>query len=156
MAPHIYPRTIIPESPLTVCLRFRSYLRPNHHCLLDGTNLCVCAGSSHSANHNSNGHSLSHTSSGSSSNHHNSIPLKDGEPTSMDSVSSLNSGLSTASSERIKDLAVSAVLLDEWLKELSAVAQEQMVQMLQDAPPDSGSVLGNRTREQQVPHRMIT
>lgn len=62
----------------------------------------------------------------------------------MDSVSSLNSGMSTASSERMKDLAVSAVLLDEWLKELSAVAQEQMVMMLTDAP-------AAQPMEQQVP-----
>lgn len=67
----------------------------------------------------------------------------------MDSVSSLNSGLSTTSSERTKDLAICAVLLDEWLKELSAVAQEQLVMMLTELPDNvpaaKGSVL------QQVP-----
>lgn len=40
MPHHIYPRTIITESTLTVCLCIRSSLRPNNH-LLDGTNLCV-------------------------------------------------------------------------------------------------------------------
>lgn len=67
----------------------------------------------------------------------------------MDSVSSLNSGMSTASSERMKDLAVCAVLLDEWLKELSAVAQEQMVMMLME--PTVGPRTGTRAEEQQVP-----
>ena len=60
----------------------------------------------------------------------------------MDSVSSMTSGLSTVSSERMKDLAVCAVLLDEWLKELSAVAQEQLVMMLTDVPIIAGPVKG--------------
>lgn len=67
----------------------------------------------------------------------------------MDSVSSLNSGLSTASSERMKDLAVCAVLLDEWLKELSAVAQEQMVMMITEMG-DAGRQM-KQIMEQQVP-----
>lgn len=69
----------------------------------------------------------------------------------MDSVSSLNSGMSTASSERMKDLAVSAVMLDEWLKELSAVAQEQMVMMLQDDPATTAGFASASITEQQVP-----
>lgn len=77
----------------------------------------------------------------------------------MDSVSSLNSGMSTTSSERMKDLAVCAVLLDEWLKELSAVAQEQMLMMLTDGtpaqnnpqPPTMPVNSQSRTLEQQVP-----
>lgn len=69
----------------------------------------------------------------------------------MDSISSLNSGMSTASSERMKDLAVSAVLLDEWLKELSAVAQEQMVMMLMDGGAEMGQFRVG-AGEQQVPN----
>lgn len=71
----------------------------------------------------------------------------------MDSVSSLNSAMSTTSSERTKDLAICAVLLDEWLKELSAVAQEQLVMMLTEIPdivPAKGSVF------QQVPEMSKT
>lgn len=67
----------------------------------------------------------------------------------MDSISSLNSGMSTASSERMKDLATSAVLLDEWLKELSAVAQEQMIQMLMD--PEGLAMKSAKAAEQIVP-----
>jgi hypothetical protein len=34
--------------------------------------------------------------------------------------------------ERQRDLAIAAVLLDEWLKELSAISQEQSIVMLND------------------------
>lgn len=34
--------------------------------------------------------------------------------------------------ERQRDLAIVAVLLDEWLKELSAISQEQSIVMLND------------------------
>lgn len=35
-------------------------------------------------------------------------------------------------SERQRDLAVSAVVLDEWLKELSAITQEQCIIMISE------------------------
>jgi KELAA motif len=41
-------------------------------------------------------------------------------------------GTSIGATERVKDLAICAVLLDEWLKELSAISQEQCIIMLDD------------------------
>uniref|UniRef100_A0A1A9WAR8 FHF complex subunit HOOK-interacting protein C-terminal domain-containing protein n=1 Tax=Glossina brevipalpis TaxID=37001 RepID=A0A1A9WAR8_9MUSC len=54
------------------------------------------------------------------------------EPASLDSLSSTIGGIATASggTERTRELALCAVLLDEWLKELAAIAQEQSVVMI--------------------------
>lgn len=77
-----------------------------------------------------------------------SIPLREtnpsSEPTSLDSThsssstvmgslssNSTNNGVNT-SNERQRDLALCAVMLDEWLKELSAISQEQSIVMLTD------------------------
>ncbi|KAH8282859.1 hypothetical protein KR054_010381 [Drosophila jambulina] len=49
------------------------------------------------------------------------------EPVSLDSVASMGIIASTSGTERSRDLALCAVLLDEWLKELAAIAQEQSV-----------------------------
>lgn len=74
---------------------------------------------------------------------HNNIQLKEtavnsAEPSSMDSMQSTTSTLSagtqmsslTSTNERARDLAICAVILDEWLKELSAITQEQSIAML--------------------------
>ncbi|XP_037025547.1 UPF0518 protein GF15501 isoform X3 [Bradysia coprophila] len=79
---------------------------------------------------------------------HISIPLREtnpsSEPTSLDSTHSSSSTVmgslssnSTSngingSNERQRDLALCAVILDEWLKELSAISQEQSIVMLTD------------------------
>lgn len=55
--------------------------------------------------------------------------LNSQEPTSIDSISS-NMG---SGNERSRDLALCAVILDEWLKELSAISQEQNIVMLGDS-----------------------
>lgn len=54
------------------------------------------------------------------------------EPVSLDSLSSSMGGIATTSggTERTRELALCAVLLDEWLKELAAIAQEQSVVMI--------------------------
>ncbi|XP_037708956.1 UPF0518 protein CG3558 isoform X4 [Drosophila subpulchrella] len=49
------------------------------------------------------------------------------EPVSLDSVASMGIIASTSGTERSRDLALCAVLMDEWLKELAAIAQEQSV-----------------------------
>ncbi|XP_039487305.1 FHIP family protein GE18198 isoform X3 [Drosophila santomea] len=49
------------------------------------------------------------------------------EPASLDSVASMGIIASTSGTERSRDLALCAVLMDEWLKELAAIAQEQSV-----------------------------
>lgn len=62
------------------------------------------------------------------------------EPTSLDLMSSMTStimgvnGSSTnnGTKERTRDLALCAVILDEWLKELSAISQEHSIIMLTD------------------------
>lgn len=53
-------------------------------------------------------------------------------PASLDSISSTMGGIANSSggTERTRDLALCAVLLDEWLKELAAIAQEQSVVMI--------------------------
>lgn len=53
-------------------------------------------------------------------------------PASLDSLSSTMGGIANSSggTERTRDLALCAVLLDEWLKELAAIAQEQSVVMI--------------------------
>lgn len=44
---------------------------------------------------------------------------------------SSNAGASTLiNNKRTRDLAVCAVILDEWLKELAAISQEQSIVML--------------------------
>ncbi|XP_055716920.1 FHIP family protein GA25918 isoform X3 [Phlebotomus papatasi] len=71
------------------------------------------------------------SASGSSSG--NSIMMKEtSEPQSLDSWSSINSSIATTSKSngRTKDLAICAVVLDEWLKELSAISQEQSILMI--------------------------
>ncbi|XP_059612393.1 FHIP family protein GK23746 isoform X2 [Phlebotomus argentipes] len=64
----------------------------------------------------------------------NSIMMKEtAEPQSLDSWSSSNSSSTTTASKsngRTKDLAICAVVLDEWLKELSAISQEQSILMI--------------------------
>lgn len=51
----------------------------------------------------------------------------------MGSLSSTSTGNGiNASNERQRDLALCAVVLDEWLKELSAISQEQSIVMLTD------------------------
>ncbi|KAM7347304.1 FHIP family protein GG24907 isoform 1-T1 [Cochliomyia hominivorax] len=52
------------------------------------------------------------------------------EPASLDSISSTMGAITSGGTERTRDLALCAVLLDEWLKELAAIAQEQSVVML--------------------------
>ncbi|XP_068144021.1 FHIP family protein GK23746 isoform X1 [Drosophila tropicalis] len=55
------------------------------------------------------------------------------EPVSLDSVgSSMGIIANTSGTERSRDLALCAVLLDEWLKELAAIAQEQSVVLVTD------------------------
>ncbi|XP_053948903.1 FHIP family protein GG24907 isoform X1 [Anastrepha ludens] len=54
------------------------------------------------------------------------------EPVSLDSLSSMGAIASTSGTERTRDLALCAVLLDEWLKELAAIAQEQSVVLIND------------------------
>ncbi|XP_030557438.1 UPF0518 protein GJ17503 isoform X1 [Drosophila novamexicana] len=49
------------------------------------------------------------------------------EPVSLDSVASMGIIANTSGTERSRDLALCAVLLDEWLKELAAIALEQSV-----------------------------
>lgn len=51
---------------------------------------------------------------------------------SLDSMgNSSNAGASTLiNNKRTRDLAVCAVILDEWLKELAAISQEQSIVML--------------------------
>uniref|UniRef100_A0A6B2EI34 FHF complex subunit HOOK-interacting protein C-terminal domain-containing protein n=1 Tax=Phlebotomus kandelakii TaxID=1109342 RepID=A0A6B2EI34_9DIPT len=71
------------------------------------------------------------SASGSSSG--NNIMMKESsEPQSLDSWSSSNSSTATTSKStgRTKDLAICAVILDEWLKELSAISQEQSILMI--------------------------
>ncbi|XP_073832595.1 FHIP family protein GJ17503 isoform X2 [Musca autumnalis] len=53
-------------------------------------------------------------------------------PASLDSLSSSMGAIANTSggTERTRDLALCAVLLDEWLKELAAIAQEQSVVMI--------------------------
>ena len=84
------------------------------------------------------------------SSQNNNIQLKEAshstEPTSLDSIHSMTSTIilgtmpgassltsnGSSSNERTRDLALCAVILDEWLKELSAIAQEQSIVMLSD------------------------
>lgn len=66
------------------------------------------------------------TSLESSSSPFSSLTVTLGSPTST------GSGASTSASERDQNLAICAVLLDEWLKELSAIAQEHYIVMLPD------------------------
>lgn len=72
-----------------------------------------------------------------SSNVSNNIQMREtspsSEPTSLDSMSSITSTMiGSGGSERTRDLAICAVILDEWLKELSAITQEQSIVMLAD------------------------
>lgn len=59
------------------------------------------------------------------------------EPASLDSISSMSSTLgaiaNSSGTERTRDLSLCAVLLDEWLKELSAISQEQSIVMINDS-----------------------
>ncbi|XP_017047583.1 FHIP family protein CG3558 isoform X2 [Drosophila ficusphila] len=57
------------------------------------------------------------------------------EPVSLDSVASMGIIASTSGTERSRDLALCAVLLDEWLKELAAIAQEQSVVLVTEPGP---------------------
>ncbi|XP_055378728.1 FHIP family protein GJ17503 isoform X2 [Condylostylus longicornis] len=50
-------------------------------------------------------------------------------PNSLDSIGVIGN---TSGTERTRDLSLCAVLLDEWLKELAAISQEQSVVMLSD------------------------
>lgn len=60
------------------------------------------------------------------------------EPISMDSLSSSPPySLPSVNNDRGRDLAYSAVILDEWLRELSAIAQEQCINMITDFKSDS-------------------
>lgn len=52
------------------------------------------------------------------------------EPASLDSLSSTMGAITSGGTERTRDLALCAILLDEWLKELAAISQEQSVVML--------------------------
>ncbi|XP_036319602.1 UPF0518 protein GJ17503 isoform X2 [Rhagoletis pomonella] len=54
------------------------------------------------------------------------------EPVSLDSLSSMGAIANTSGTERTRDLALCAVLLDEWLKELAAIAQEHSVVLLNE------------------------
>lgn len=45
---------------------------------------------------------------------------------------SLRLGVNSYINERHRDLAISAVLLDEWLKELSAISQELSIVLLDE------------------------
>ncbi|XP_016987691.1 FHIP family protein GE18198 isoform X3 [Drosophila rhopaloa] len=57
------------------------------------------------------------------------------EPVSLDSVASMGIIASTSGTERSRDLALCAVLMDEWLKELAAIAQEQSVVLVTEQGP---------------------
>lgn len=58
------------------------------------------------------------------------------QPNSLEMQSSTNDthGLSANSyvNERHRDLAISAVLMDEWLKEMSAISQEMSIVLLNE------------------------
>lgn len=56
--------------------------------------------------------------------HPNSLELSGNE--------SLRLGVNSYIKERHRDLAISAVLLDEWLKELSAISQELSIVLLDE------------------------
>lgn len=53
---------------------------------------------------------------------------------SIDAISSASSSAAATMSnnKRTRDLALCAVLLDEWLKELAAISQEQSIVLLTD------------------------
>lgn len=53
---------------------------------------------------------------------------------SLDTISNLSSAANstTSNNKRTRDLALCAVILDEWLKELAAISQEQSIVMLTD------------------------
>jgi hypothetical protein len=57
--------------------------------------------------------------------------------TIVNSNSIVGASASIGATERTKDLAICAVLLDEWLKELSAISQEQCIIMLADSISES-------------------
>ncbi|CAD7081204.1 unnamed protein product [Hermetia illucens] len=63
-----------------------------------------------------------------------SVGATSSEPNSLDSLSSMTSTIgaiaNTSGTERTRDLALCAVLLDEWLKELAAISHEQSIVML--------------------------
>lgn len=64
----------------------------------------------------------------------NNIPSRDQidqQPGSLTEATVLTSN-SLYANERQKDLAISAVLLDEWFKELSAISQEQSIVLLNE------------------------
>ncbi|XP_030384741.1 UPF0518 protein CG3558 isoform X2 [Scaptodrosophila lebanonensis] len=65
----------------------------------------------------------------------NSTASFNSEPVSLDSVASMGIIANTSGTERTRDLALCAILLDEWLKELAAIAQEQSVVLVTDALP---------------------
>lgn len=55
--------------------------------------------------------------------------------TSLDTISNSSSTVNasiTSNNKRTRDLALCAVLLDEWLKELAAISQEHSIVMLTD------------------------
>jgi len=53
------------------------------------------------------------------------------QPPSLDSINSnIIDGVACGNDQRARDLALCAVILDEWLKELSAISQEQSIVML--------------------------
>lgn len=55
-----------------------------------------------------------------------SLPIED--KTSYTSLD--ESPIDAATNKRTRDLAICAVILDEWLKELAAISQEQSIVML--------------------------
>lgn len=59
------------------------------------------------------------------------------EPVSLESLKSMTSTLgaianTSIGTERSRDLALCAVVLDEWLNELAAISQEQSIMMIND------------------------
>lgn len=65
----------------------------------------------------------------------NNVQLRD-QPNSLEFQSSGNDPIGSSSnsyiSERHRDLAISAVLMDEWLKEMSAISQEMSIVLLNE------------------------
>lgn len=55
------------------------------------------------------------------------------QPNSLEtSNDSMGLGANSFVNERHRDLAISAVLLDEWLKEMSAISQEMSIALLHE------------------------
>lgn len=63
-----------------------------------------------------------------------SMPNDNSTYSSLDAISSSSPNITATitNNKRMRDLALCAVLLDEWLKELAAISQEQSIVLLTD------------------------